>query len=146
MITPSIFSEFARREEVFVFSVDELGLSVSTSYRVEIEMGDAVSQASDTDEQALFRAEQEPRQKLCDHIDHSWETRNLAEDPDMQAVLENLRGKLERRIEDPHPDLGRRDKGAVSEIGARLFMIRQNGRDPSLVDMVTSVDNIDGRS
>jgi uncharacterized sulfatase len=99
-----------------------------------------------TEEQALFWAEQKPREELYDIVDDPWETRNLADDPEMQTVLDDLRGKLDNWIEDPHPDLGWRDKGAVPEDGTRLFVIRQNGRDPGLVDITTTVDDLNGRA
>lgn len=99
-----------------------------------------------TDEQALFWAEQKPREELYDIVDDPWETRNLADDPEMQAVLVDLRAKLDSWMEDPHPDLGWRDKGAVPEEGTRLFVIRQNDQDPRMVDIVTTVDDIEGRS
>ena len=99
-----------------------------------------------TEAQALFWAGQKPREELYDVVDDPWEIRNLADDPEMQAVLDDLRGKLDHWIEDPHPDLGWRDKGAVPEDGTRLFVIRQNGQDPRLVDIVTTVDDVDGRA
>ncbi len=63
----------------------------------------------------------------------------------MSIVLEELRAKLDDWIEDRHPQLGWRDKGAVPEDGTRLFVINQNAVDRSLVDIVTTVDDIDGR-
>jgi hypothetical protein len=99
-----------------------------------------------TEAQALFFAEQKPREELYDIVDDPWETRNLAEDPEMQTVLDDLRGKLDAWIEDPHPNLGWRDKGAVPEDGTRLFVISQNAQDPGLVDIATTVDDIDGRA
>lgn len=42
-------SEFDRKDEASVFSLDELGLSADASYRVESKVGEVVSQASDTD-------------------------------------------------------------------------------------------------
>ena len=99
-----------------------------------------------TDAQALFFAPRKPREELYDLANDPWETRNLADDPEMQTVLDDLRGKLDSWIEDPHPDLGWRDKGAVPEDGTRLFVINQNDRDPGLVDIVTTVDDLDGRA
>jgi len=97
-----------------------------------------------TDAQALFFAPQKPREELYDLANDPWETRNLADDPAMQTVLDDLRGKLDNWIESPHPDLGWRDKGAVPEDGTRLFVINQNALDPGLVDIVTTVDDLDG--
>jgi len=99
-----------------------------------------------TDDQAVFWAEQKPREELYDIVDDPWETKNLVDEPDMQNVLDDLRGKLDNWIEDPHPDLGWRDKGAVPEDGTRLFVIRQNDENPRLVDIVTTVDDLDGRA
>jgi uncharacterized sulfatase len=98
-----------------------------------------------TDAQALFWAEQKPREELYDIVDDPWETTNLADDPEMQDVLDDLRGKLDGWIEAPHPDLGWRDKGAVPEDGTRLFVISQNSQDPGMVDIVTTVDDLENR-
>jgi uncharacterized sulfatase len=99
-----------------------------------------------TDAQALFFAPRKPPEELYDLVDDPWETNNLAGDPAMSRVLEELRAKLDAWIEDLHPQLGWRDKGAVPEAGTRLFVIEQNAVDPTLVDIVTTVDDIDGRA
>ncbi|MBT8108913.1 MAG: sulfatase, partial [Gammaproteobacteria bacterium] len=66
-----------------------------------------------TDKQALFFAPRKPREELYDVANDPWETENLANDPAMSTVLKDLRAKLDDWIEDPHPQLGWRDKGAV---------------------------------
>lgn len=98
-----------------------------------------------TDEQALFFAPGKPREELYDVVNDPWETNNLANDPAMSAVLEEMRAKLDQWIEDPHPQLGWRDKGAVPEEGTRLFVIKQNAVGRTLVDIVTTVDDVNGR-
>ena len=99
-----------------------------------------------TPQQAVFWALSKPREELYDVINDPWETNNLAGDPAMQSVLEDLRAKLDRWIEEPHPMLSWRDKGAVPEDGARLFVMSQNDSDPSLVDIVTTVDDERGEA
>ena len=108
-------------------------------------MRDLHERAELTDEQALFFAPRKPPEELYDLVDDPWETNNLAGDPAMSNVLDDLRAKLDTWIEDPHPQLGWRDKGAVPEEGTRLFVINQNAADPTLVDIVTTVDDIGGR-
>jgi uncharacterized sulfatase len=108
-------------------------------------MRDLLAAGELTDEQAIFFAPEKPREELYDLANDPWETSNLASDPAMSQVLQELRAKLDGWIENPHPQLGWRDKGAVPEDGTRLFVISQNAVDPTLVDIATTVDDIDGR-
>lgn len=94
--------------------------------------------------QALFWAPEKPAEELYDVVADPWETQNLATNPDYLDRLLDMRRRLDEWMEIQHPQLGWRDKGAVPEPDTRLFIIRQQPEDPTLVHVVTTVDDPNG--
>jgi len=96
-------------------------------------------------EQSLFFAPYKPKEELYELKNDKWELNNLAADPNYAHVLTKMRGQLQDWMEVKHPQLGWRDKGAVPEKANRLFLIKQDKVNPALVNIITTVDDLDGK-
>ena len=115
-----------------------------TNYELFGIMRDLHAQGQLNAAQALFWAPEKPREELYDIVADPWETNNLAANPDYRNALEDMRRRLDEWMENKHPQLGWRDQGAVPEPDARLFIVRQQARNPNLVNVVTTVNDPHG--
>ena len=96
--------------------------------------------------QSLFFAATKPEEELYELKNDKWELNNLADDPKYAARLKSMRVKLKDWMEVRHESLGWRDKGAIPEKADKLFLIKQDAENASLVNIITTAHDIDGKT